>query len=231
MNVYLNANVSSNQPSLDIQSLTKRFGERLLLDISDVQFSASTVNIISGDNGAGKSTLLKIIAGLVQADLLRLKLASQTHIEVSIVLRRAISYVHQQPYLLSPSVHANLAYGPKQCGVTGTALQQRIDRVIEQFALQPFLNTPPWALSGGERMKVAIARAVTLHPTVLLIDEPTANLDATARLQVAEAISYLSHHSNGMSAPIVVIATHDPALLANAESTRFHLEGGKLRRL
>jgi tungstate transport system ATP-binding protein len=210
---------------LHITALRHSFGARELLNINDVSFSSHHIHLINGDNGAGKSTLLRILAGLLQAQLLE----SALHVDgmPTAARQQAITYVHQQPYLLSQSVYANLAYGPKRRGLSTASVSAAVERVVKQFALGGILHRATAALSGGERMKVALARGVATGARVILIDEPTANLDAQARRSVFESIELIA--TNQSLPALILIATHDRELLELQQLALWQLENTALR--
>jgi tungstate transport system ATP-binding protein len=103
------------------------------------------------------------------------------------------------------SVYDNIAYGLKWRGVGGSSLQERVSSVLEMVDLSADRNRNARTLSGGEAQRVAIARAVTIEPEVLLLDEPTANLDPVSAARIEELIiSIVQHHSI-----TIIMATHD----------------------
>ena len=218
-------NASGHNCGLELCRVVKTFGERRLLDIETRTFPAGELHIVEGDNGAGKTTLLKILAGLQHADTLEFRFngLSYTHTNYPAALRHEIAYVHQHPYLFSTSVAANIGYGLK---VRNVPLQQRehaIAEAIRWAGLADVAAVAPKRLSGGEKQRVALARALVLNASVMLIDEPTANLDAKARDQVRSLLESLRAEGR-----IVVVATHDPALIALPGVTSWQLMDGKL---
>ena len=180
---------------------------------------------MQGDNGAGKTTLLKILAGLQNADTLEFRFNGLHYTQASYpdALRREIVYVHQHPYLFSTSVAANIGYGLKLRNVPLRQRENAIAEAIRWAGLVDVVDVAPKRLSGGEKQRVALARALVLNAPVMLIDEPTANLDAKARDQVRALLESL--RATGRT---VVVATHDPALIALPGATSWQLTDGKL---
>ena len=219
--------LSSDQPGtgFELRRAIKIFGERRLLDIDAHIFSAGVLHLIKGDNGVGKSTLLKMLAGLEKAETLafcfRRVIYSEAHYPDA--LRREIVYVHQHPYLFSTSVAANIRYGLKLRKMPVPAREAAINEAIRWAGLASVENVPPKRLSGGEKQRVALARALVLNAPVMLIDEPTANLDAKARDQVRVLLESL--RADGR---IVLIATHDPVLMTLPGAKIWYLTDGKL---
>ncbi len=213
--------------ALQIQRVVKNFGDRRLLDIDAHTFSPGQLHFIKGDNGAGKTTLLKILAGIDRPNALdfRFNGATVTHTEYPDELRRDIVYIHQHPYLFSTSVAANIGYGLKMRNVPREPREAAIAEAIRWAGLTGVENVTPKRLSGGEKQRVALARALVLNAPVMLIDEPTANLDTKARDQVKALLESLRAEGR-----IVIIATHDPALMALPGANVWQLMDGKLSR-
>ena len=212
---------------IQLRRAVKFFGERCLLDIDAHTFSDGELHLIQGDNGVGKTTLLKILAGLDEPDALDFQFngSTYTHAHYPDALRREIIYIHQHPYLFSTSVAANIDYGLK---LRNVPLQQReiaIAEAIRWAGLAGVEKVAPKKLSGGEKQRVALARALVLNAPVMLIDEPTANLDGKARDQVKTLLESLRAEGR-----IIIIATHDPALMTLPGASAWQLVDGKLTR-
>jgi tungstate transport system ATP-binding protein len=208
--------------TLHISSLRVRFGSRDILHLRPTTLASDHIHLITGDNGVGKSTLLRALAGLHRPDQLDYALSRDGK---PLNHRHDVTYVHQQPYLLSHSVKANIAYGLRQRGIEANALQQRVSEIVEQFDLSRLIDRAPALLSGGERMKVALARGIATGAQLLLVDEPTANLDAQARQSIFALLEQLA---NDAWPRLVLIATHDAALLTQAPLKQWRLEQGEL---
>lgn len=212
---------------LTISRLEKRFGDRRLLDVAELNFESGVLHLLVGDNGVGKTTLLKCLAGLEKSDAIALALNGHTYGggTYPASLRREIVYVHQHPYLFSTSIDANIAYGLNIREIAVLEQEKAVQEAIHWAGLEGVRKVSPKRLSGGEKQRVALARAMVLKPVVMLIDEPTANLDATARDQVKALLA--SMRAEGQ---IVLIATHDPAMLALPGVAVWDLAAGKLAR-
>ena len=185
------------------------------------------LHLIKGDNGVGKSTLLKILAGLERADELEFffRGVRYTGINYPDALRREIVYVHQHPYLFSTSVAANIRYGLKLRKIPVPVREAAITEAIRWAGLNGIENVTPKRLSGGEKQRVALARAMVLNAPVMLIDEPTANLDGKARDLVRVLLESLRTEGR-----IVLIATHDPVLMTLPGACLWQLRDGMLTR-
>lgn len=177
------------------------------LQVEHLSLTAGHLYALKGANGAGKSTLLQLLALLQSPQSGQLVFAGQTVCYKPAALKRLrqqITLLEQNPLLFSGSVEQNLAFGLKLRGVHGSEQQRRIEEALATTGLQGFAQRLAKELSGGEARRVALARALVLQPKLLLLDEPTANLDHD---QVESLERFLvSLPARGMS---VVIATHD----------------------
>ena len=210
---------------LVIEHLRKRFGERELLDIDRFALDAASAYVLTGVNGAGKSTLLRILAGLEHADAGSLAFDGKpmTLDPYPAAMRAAVGYVHQHPIMFSTSVAHNIGYGLLARGGSKSAVQADVEQAMEWAGVAHLRDSDPVSLSGGEKQRVALARAKVLKPRLLLLDEPTANLDGAAREQVIALIPTLT--AAGAS---VVMACHDPDLIGLPGVQRLKLRDGRI---
>jgi len=210
---------------LAISALEKSFGERRLFSIDALQLAAGERYALTGENGAGKSTLLRILAGLETPAAGAGRYGSR-HFNWNPYpdwLRREVIYVHQQPYLFHTSVADNIAYGLRARGVERGERERQVAEAIGWARLEHLLGTPPQKLSGGEKQRVALARAWVLAPKVLLLDEPTANLDAESRQQTLALVrEFCSPRTTA------VIACHDRDVMELPHMRRLHLANGRI---
>ncbi len=210
---------------LTMEGLSKRFGERLLLDIERLEIAAGAAYVLTGANGAGKSTLLRVLCGLERAEVGRLSFMGQV-LQMTPYprsMRDAIAYVHQHPVMFSTSIADNIAYGLKSRGLARDDVRSRVDEAIDWAGIDHLRDSPPQTLSGGEKQRVALARARVLRPRLLLLDEPTANLDGQAREAVIALIPTLLHSGSS-----VVMACHDRDLIGLPGVQRMKLRDGRL---
>ncbi len=210
---------------LTVRGLRKRHGERLLFDIAELTLDAASAYVLTGANGVGKSTLLRILGGLETAEADEVSFDRQ---RVCLhpypqALRAAIVYVHQHPIMFSTSVADNIAYGLRARGASKADVKKAVDEAMAWAGVDYLQGTDPARLSGGEKQRVALARARVLKPRLLLLDEPTANLDGNAREQVIALIPTLLEQGS-----TVVMACHDRDLIGLPGVRRLKLRDGRL---
>ena len=210
---------------LSIHGMRKRHGERLLFDIDLLCIEAATGYVLTGVNGAGKSTLLRMLAGLERCEACTVEFDGEQlplH-PYPAALRRAIVFVHQHPIMFSTSVFHNIAYGLLARGQSRSTVAPVVEEAMRWAGVEHLRDTDPSRLSGGEKQRVALARARVLQPRLLLLDEPTANLDGPAREQVMSLIPTLLDAGGS-----VVMACHDRDLIGLPGIHRLKLRDGRL---
>lgn len=208
-----------------VEAARKRYGDANLLDVGALTLDAGDLIVLTGDNGSGKTTFLKMLAGLEHGDRLRMRFdgVEATEARYPEVLRRQIIYVHQHPYLFETSIADNIRYGLRLRGLDAGERERRVDEAMAWANVKHLAAVAPRRLSGGEKQRVALARAKVLEPRVLLVDEPTANLDAQSRAQVIELLRKTATGDN-----CVLVACHDRELIELEGARRWHLEKGTI---
>ncbi|MCU7906866.1 MAG: ABC transporter ATP-binding protein [Candidatus Thiodiazotropha sp. (ex Epidulcina cf. delphinae)] len=209
---------------LTLSALNKRFGKREVLHDIELVLRPGECTLLSGGNGAGKTTLLRILSGLERPDSSRIDTGrgSLSWRRSRADLQKRVLYLHQQPYMFDGSVRYNLGYALPG----GLSKQQRnsmIDQAIDWAELDHLHETPAKSLSGGERQRVSLARAWLRNPQILLLDEPTANLDQEARRRTLDLLR--SFKKEGVS---LLLASHDPIHFSSMIDRRLHLYDGRL---
>lgn len=212
-------------PLLAINGLKKRFGEHTLLDIGKFTIDAASAYVLAGPNGAGKTTLLRILSGLEPAEIANATFLGHlvSFSPYSRTLRNEIVYVHQHPIMFSTSVAENIGYGLHAHGVSKTELEASVEESMEWAGVIHLRDRKTNTLSGGEKQRIAIARARILKPRLLLLDEPTSNLDGKAKEQVIELIPTLVREGRS-----VLIASHDADLIDLPDLKKLTLDKGRI---
>jgi tungstate transport system ATP-binding protein len=210
---------------LALRGLRKRHGERTLFDIDALALEAASAYVLTGVNGAGKSTLLRVLAGLERAEVAGAEFEGRP---VALhpypkALRAAIVYVHQHPIMFSTSVAHNIGFGLLARGEPKPQVAQVVEEAMAWAGVAHLRSADPSRLSGGEKQRVALARAKVLQPKLLLLDEPTANLDGSAREQVIALIPTLVEAGSS-----VVMACHDRDLIGLPGVRRLKLRDGRI---
>ena len=191
-----------------LHNLTQRYDGRPVLQVTELEIYAGEILALVGPSGAGKSTLLRLLNFLEQPSSGGLYFGSGDMANghpPPLAARRQVTTVFQRPVLLNRSVAANVAYGLKLRQQDRQAIEPAVAAALEQVGLAALAGAPARTLSGGEAQRVALARALIIEPTVLLLDEPTANLDPY-NVNLIEQIIRQVNQERGVT---VVLVTHN----------------------
>jgi len=199
------------QADMRVVNLRQRFGRRDVLRGVTIDFAPGAITVVLGPSGCGKSVMLKHLVGLLRPDRGEVwfgttridKLAER---ELGMV-RRQIGFLFQQSALFdSLTVRDNIAFPLREHGMNDPALiESKVRRVLGLVALEESIDQMPAELSGGQRKRVALARAIVLEPRVVLYDEPTTGLDPIRSEVINQLILKLSN-SLGITS---IVVTHD----------------------
>jgi tungstate transport system ATP-binding protein len=207
--------------NLQIQGIEKLYRGVKALDSVTIDAQGGEIIALIGANGVGKTTLLKIIAGLEKPDKGVIQVNNQTLTDVE--LRQACTLVFQRTAMFSGSVYDNLAYGLRIRGQPENQIKQKITQVLATVGLNDFEKRKAKKTSGGEQQRISLARALLLEPKILLLDEPTANLDPnSARIIEKNIISRRS------SDTIIILATHNLGQAKRVADATIHLHEGHI---
>jgi tungstate transport system ATP-binding protein len=190
-----------------VHNLKQAYQQRTVLQIEALEIFRGEILAIVGPSGAGKSTLLRHLNFLEEptAGHLTFQDSRFNGVMPPLALRRQVTTVFQQPVLLNRSVAANVAYGLRLRGKSGRQVDQRVSDALAKVGLLELANVSARNLSGGEAQRVALARALVINPEVLLLDEPTANLDPY-NINLIEEIVTRVNREQGTT---VVLVTHN----------------------
>jgi tungstate transport system ATP-binding protein len=207
------------------RNISKHYRRKLVLSEVSINLSNSDCFIITGENGAGKTTLLRILAGLEKPDNAIITInqgPDKSWRSCRARLSKSVMYLHQQPYMLAGSVGRNLEYTAKlNAAIFDKA--EAVDQVVQWAGLEHLTEQNAVSLSGGQQQRVALARARLRNPQLLLLDEPTANLDIDGR---DKTISILKTFLESGTA--IVISTHDPNIFNELQARTLQLKDHKL---
>ena len=214
--------------SIEVQNITKTFGTFTALQ--DVSFQAPTGELVAllGPSGSGKTTLLRIIAGLEAADQGTVLFHGEDATDRS-VRDRQVGFVFQYYALFRHlTVFENVAFGlrvrPRTLRPSARDIRTRVYALLQLVQLDWLADRYPAQLSGGQRQRVALARALAVQPKVLLLDEPTAALDAASVAAVESLIA-----TRVRAGPAVLWVTHDAEQARHIAHRLLVVKGGQVR--
>jgi cobalt/nickel transport system ATP-binding protein len=174
-----------------------------------------------GPNGAGKTTLMLHLNGVLTASRGTVEIGGTTLGRTTLrEIRRRVGLVFQDPddQLFMPTLAQDVAFGPANFGVRGAELEARVARALEVVSMSGLAERSPAHMSGGQRRRAALATVLACEPEVLVLDEPSANLDPVARRELAETLA-------GLDATMLIV-THDLPYAAQLCSRAIVMDGG-----
>jgi tungstate transport system ATP-binding protein len=196
----------ASQYIYQIRNLVQIYENRRVLEIEHLDIRTGEVIALVGPSGAGKSTLLRLLNFLeapTQGTIHYKGIEFNASGDMPLENRRSVTTVFQRPMLLERSVYDNVAFG---LGLRGERdAKERVAAALEEVGLANLARQRARTLSGGEAQRVALARAMVLEPDVLLLDEPTANLDPY-NVGLIEAIARRLNQNHGTT---LVLVTHN----------------------
>jgi ABC-type lipoprotein export system ATPase subunit len=210
------------------KSVGRGAGRRELLRALELEVRAGEMIAILGRSGSGKSTLLHMLGGLDRPDAGTVLLGGEvltrcSDAELTRIRLRSVGFVFQSFQLIEELTGRENVLLPATLPGAPPGGRRRAQRLIEELGVAPVAARPPHELSGGEQQRFAIARALVNDPLVVLADEPTGNLDATAGAGVLELL-----HGVVAAERAVVLVTHEEQAAARADRVLV-LQDGRLR--
>ena len=205
----------SPTPLIELDDLCYAYEQRPVLRHISLTIDEGDSVVLMGDNGSGKSTLLKVLSGLIFAQQGSYRLRGNEVSERTMRgtfakgLHQQVGFIFQDSdsQLFCPSVEDEIAFGPRQMGLPEEEVARRVDDVLQLLDISELRNRAPYALSGGEKKRVAIACILSMNPDVYCFDEPLAGLDAKTKEWLLGFLKRLK-----AAGRTLVIATHDQSL-------------------
>lgn len=210
----------------ELKNVTQSYSGRTVLEVPDLRIEKGSIVGITGPNGSGKSTLLRILAFLEKPGSGRLIFKGKTVTDVDEHLRREATLLLQESKLLKRTVFDNVAYGLKARGLKDD-LTEKVDQALAVVGLDPedFSGRLWFQLSGGESQRVALASRLVLKPEVLILDEPTASIDAGSARIISRAIVEARENLG----TTIVIVSHDIDWAYTASDEVISMFSGRIR--
>ncbi|AQT72862.1 MULTISPECIES: energy-coupling factor ABC transporter ATP-binding protein [Streptomyces] len=196
---------ASPAPSLEVAGLAYAYpdGHQALYGV-DLTVGRGERVALLGPNGAGKTTLVLHLNGILTGGVGSVAVAGLPVDKRNLAeIRRRVGIVFQDPddQLFMPTVREDVAFGPAAAGMRGAELQERVAAALEQVGMADFADRPPHHLSFGQRRRVAVATVLAMRPEILVLDEPSSNLDPASRRELADILRSLD--------VTVLMVTHD----------------------
>lgn len=206
-----------------LEGITKVYGDKRALDNVSFKIEEREILGIIGQSGAGKTTLLRVMAGLEAPTYGKMSYNGK-NVEFGEAhwLRKKVSMIFQKSLFLKGDVYTNLAYGLRLRETHESRIDEKINESLKTVRLEDFQHREAKSLSGGEQQRVALARALVLDPEVLLLDEPTSNLDPANTKVVSSII--LEESKNRC----IILATHDFSQIRSLTDRIITLDKGSL---
>lgn len=209
--------------NIEIKNVSKFFNNQELFLIPDLKIHPGDSLHLDGENGAGKTTLMKIIAGLEKATSGEVTFKGKMKPRWWQGGYADVIYMHQSPYLFAGSVMDNAKYGLVCRYRDSSVIQNKVEAILEASKLTHLQDQEARTLSGGERQRLALARAAVLEPQLLLLDEPTANLDEDSIGIVTDMVLELANR--GCS---IMLSSHQKTSLTHACKRTLQLKSKRL---
>lgn len=197
-------NPTGESPAVRLEAVRKRYGDIRAVD--EVTFTVHRGEFFGllGPNGAGKTTLVLHLNGILTAGAGSVAVAGlpvePRHLAE---IRRRVGIVFQDPddQLFMPTVREDVAFGPATAGLRGAELDARVHEALARVGMEAHADRPPHHLSFGQRRRVAVATVLAMRPEILVLDEPSSNLDPASRRELADILLELD--------VTVLMVTHD----------------------
>jgi D-methionine transport system ATP-binding protein len=214
---------------IEIENLTKRFGDRTVLDDISLSVASGEILAVVGPSGAGKTTLSRCVSFLERptSGSVRVDGKDFTRLEGSELLaaRRSVGVIFQTaPLLRRRTVAQNIALPLEYLGATDASIEKRVAQLLDRVGLGDRRDDRPAQLSGGQRQRVGIARALALGPSYLLSDEATSGLDPGTTKSILALLSHLRDEF-GLS---IILITHEMEVVREVADSVARIDAGRI---
>jgi cobalt/nickel transport system ATP-binding protein len=194
-----------SEPVLDVRGLAHAYpdGHQALFGV-DLHVHRGERVALLGPNGAGKTTLVLHLNGILTAGAGTVAVSGLPVTKPNLAeVRRRVGVVFQDPddQLFMPTVRDDVEFGPRNLGLRGPALDAAVERALTLVGMEEYADRPPHHLSFGQRRRVAVATVLAMEPEILVLDEPSSNLDPASRRELADILRSLD--------VTVLMVTHD----------------------
>ena len=213
---------------LATHGLRKVYAGRAVVDDVSIEVQPSEIVGLLGPNGAGKTTTFYMVVGLTQPDAGDVFLGSEeiTNLPMYLRARKGISYLPQEPSIFRKlSVEDNLRAVFETLELRPDEQELRADQLIREFGLEAVRNSPGYTLSGGERRRVEISRALAIDPLYVLLDEPFAGIDPIAVIDIQRIVRHLKKMGIG-----VLITDHNVRETLKITDRAYIINNGEILR-
>ena len=195
----------TDTPVLDLRSVAFAYpdGHQALFGV-DLQVQRGERVAVLGPNGAGKTTLVLHLNGILQPGAGTVSVSGMPVVRDNLAeIRRRVGIVFQDPddQLFMGSVREDVAFGPRNLGVRGAELDRQVMAALDMVGMADFADRPPHHLSFGQRRRVAVATVLVMEPEIIVLDEPSSNLDPASRRELADILT-------GLEVTLMMV-THD----------------------
>jgi lipopolysaccharide export system ATP-binding protein len=212
--------------SIEARGLKKSYGGKTVVEGLDMNVQTGEIVGLLGPNGAGKTTTFYMITGIVSSDAGAITMDGRDIARLPMYrrARQGIGYLPQEPSVFRKlSVRDNLRAVLELKGFKGTQMEERTEKLLDEFNLRAFQRSMGNTLSGGERRRTEIARAIAAEPTFMLFDEPFAGIDPIAIIELKKMILYLKEKGIG-----VLITDHNVRETLSITDRAYIMNHGKV---
>lgn len=203
------------------RNIQKEYNGVKVLDVDCITIDQGSFCAIIGPNGAGKTTLMKMIAGLDSPTQGQIGYGEEPTTQIP---KEEITMVFQRPYLLHTTVAKNIGYPLRIRKWPKLEIRKTVENLADDLGLSALLERKAWTLSAGEKQKTALARALSFRPKLLLLDEPTANIDPGSTLDIETMLK----KRNNEDGTTIVFITHNLSQAKRLCDKIYFLHEGKL---